>query len=197
MKHIPFYSELLEEKATTNEILLYGLIETLSFTEGFCYASSEFMAKQLGLTAGTIKNMLSSLSKKGWVSVEVEGNKRIAITPLLGLCVKKKTAKKSVTEKLRSVENSSESVTEKLRSRHSTITVPSSRNDALNRGITGKGVINDNKDIKENKEKKDTTAGLAGNGPASRLNIKRGDFESDDEYEKEFYKRNTIRLGAN
>ena len=196
-RHIPFYPELIEEKSTTNEILLYGLIEASSFSEGFCYASSEYMAKQLGITAGTVKNLLSSLSKRGWISVEVEGNKRIAITPLLGLSVKEKGSKKSVTQELRSVENSTESVTQELRYRNSTMTVPSSRNDALNRGVTGEGIINNKEYNKKEINKEKSSAGLAGSGPASRLNIKREDYADDSDYEKEFYKRNTVYLGAN
>lgn len=196
-RHIPFYPELIEEKATTNEILLYGLIEASSFSAGFCYASSEYMAKQLGITAGTIKNLLSSLSKRGWISVEVEGNKRISITPLLGLSVKEKRPKKSVTQELRSVENSTESVTQELRYRNSTMTVPSSRNDALNRGITEEGIIYNKEYNKKEINKEKSSAGLAGSGPASRLNIKREDYADDSDYEKEFYKRNTVYLGAN
>lgn len=51
---------------------------------------------------------------------------------------------------------------------------------------------------KENPEQKpnNTSAGLAGSGPASRLDIKRETFNNDYEYEKEFYKRNTINLGT-
>lgn len=41
-----------------------------------------------------------------------------------------------------------------------------------------------------------TSAGLAGKGPAGRLNLKRKDFVSEDDYEKEFYRRNTIAIGA-
>ena len=155
------------------------------------------MAKQLGITAGTVKNLLSSLSKRGWISVEVEGNKRIAITPLLGLSVKEKGSKKSVTQELRSVENSTESVTQELRYRNSTMTVPSSRNDDLNRGVTGEGIINNKEYNKKEINKEKSSAGLAGSGPASRLNIRREDYADDYDYEKEFYKRNTIYLGAN
>lgn len=82
MKSIPFYSELLEE-GTTNEVLLYGLIEALSFSEGFCWATNETMAERLGVSKGTIKNLLSSISKKRWVEVKVVGNKRVSMKPLL------------------------------------------------------------------------------------------------------------------
>ena len=85
-----------------SEILLYGLLETLSIKEGFCYASSEYLAEQLGLTAGTIKNLLTSIKNKGWIEVTVEGNKRIAIQPLLAI----KPSKKPVEKPVETVENS-------------------------------------------------------------------------------------------
>lgn len=82
MKSIPFYSELLKS-GTTNEVLLYGLIEALSFSEGFCWATNETMAGRLGVSKGTVKNILSAIAKKGWVEVKVVGNKRVSIRPLL------------------------------------------------------------------------------------------------------------------
>lgn len=198
-RHIPFYSSLLHEEATTNEILLYGLIEVSSFIDGFCYASSEYMAEQLGIAPGTVKNLLSSLSKRGWVQVEVQGNKRIAITPLLGLSVNpKKATKKAKKKTAKPVENSSESVTQELRYRHASVTLASRRNDALDRGVTGEGIINNNNIIKENNKRKDedSPAGTAGKRPASRLLPKRSEYDSDIDYEKAFYARNTVHLGA-
>lgn len=196
-RHIPFYTELVnKEGATTNEILLYGLIEASSFSEGFCYASSDYMASQLGVAPGTIKNMLSSLSKKGWISVEVKGNKRVMITPLLGLAIKKKPVENSVTQELRSVENSKESVTQELRYRHASVTLPSRYNDAHNREETGEGIINNNNIIIKEINKEKEAAGSAGSSPAGSLRLKRDDFESDEEYEEAFYNRNTICLGA-
>lgn len=51
--------------------------------------------------------------------------------------------------------------------------------------------------LDEEQKPNNTSAGLAGSGPASRLNIRRDDFEDDKLYEKAFYERNTVRLGAN
>lgn len=82
MKSLPFYSDLLES-GTTNEVLLYGLIEALSFSEGFCWATNETMAERLGVSKGTVKNLLSAIAKKGWVEVKVVGNKRVSMKPLL------------------------------------------------------------------------------------------------------------------
>lgn len=51
--------------------------------------------------------------------------------------------------------------------------------------------------LDEEQKPNNTSAGLAGNRPASRLNIRRDDFDDDKLYEKAFYERNTIHLGAN
>lgn len=193
-RHIPFYSELLEkDHATTSEILLYGLIEASSFTEGFCYASSDYMATQIGVSPKTIRNLLSSLSNRGWISVEVEGNKRVAITPLLGLSIKEK---KSVPQKGRSVENSKESVPSAGQYCPVKRTLASRQRDTLDRGVTDKGIINNNNIIIKEINKEKETAGSAGSGPAGSFLPKRADFENDEEFEKAFYNRNTVCLGA-
>lgn len=93
MKSIPFYSELLKG-GTTNEVLLYGLIEALSFSKGFCWATNETLAERLGVSEGTVKNLLSSISKKSWVEVKVAGNRRISVKPLLALKHQKSPWKK-------------------------------------------------------------------------------------------------------
>ena len=77
---------------------------------------------------------------------------------------------------------------------------PKLENPTVGKPHSGKtSPINNKEEDKERiKERKsDASAGLAGSGPASRLNIKREDYADDSDYEKEFYKRNTVYLGAN
>lgn len=62
--------------------------------------------------------------------------------------------------------------------------------------IKKEGQVVENSSDEEQKPN-NTSAGLAGNGPASRLNIRRDDFDDDKLYEKAFYERNTVHLGAN
>ena len=79
-------------------------------------------------------------------------------------------------------------------------TEPKLENPTVGKPHSGKtSPINNKEEDKERiKERKsDASAGLAGSGPASRLNIKREDYADDSDYEKEFYKRNTVYLGAN
>ena len=81
LKTIPFHQELLEN-GTVMEVLLYGLIEVLSYEKGFCYASNAYLAKELGISAGTLANKLSNISKKGWVQVQFnDTSQREAIIP--------------------------------------------------------------------------------------------------------------------
>lgn len=83
LKTIPFYQSLLGQ-GTTTEILLYGLIEVLSYEKGFCYASNKYLAEELGISIGTLANTLSNISKKGWVQVQFnDENQREAIIPQL------------------------------------------------------------------------------------------------------------------
>ena len=53
-----------------SEILLYGLIEVLSFKEGYCFASNQYLAENLDMAKGTIANLLARIAKKGWVLIE-------------------------------------------------------------------------------------------------------------------------------
>ena len=183
IKAIPFFSSLVGE-GTTTEILLYGLIETLSVKEGYCYASSDYMAEQLGLSAGTIKNLLSTIRNKGWVEVTVEGNKRIAIQPLLGI----KPVEKPVENSARASRKNDATVTEKLRYRHGNVTLSPDKKQGSDNIIDNK--VNNKK---ENKEKSGV-AGLAGSWPAGGRRPVRKDFETDEDFEKAYYAFNSIKI---
>lgn len=169
-----------------SEILLYGLIETLSIREGFCYASSDYMAEQLGLSVGTIKNLLTSLRNKGWVEVTVEGNKRIAIQPLLGIKPTKKAVEKPVENSARASRKNDATVTEKLRYRHGNVTLSTDTKQ-------GSDIIDYNKEYKKEINKEKGEAGLAGHSPAS-TRPRREDFGSEVDYYEAFCARNTIKI---
>lgn len=193
IKTIPFFSSLVGE-GTMSEILLYGLIETLSIREGFCYASSDYMAEQLGLSVGTIKNLLTSLRNKSWVEVTVEGNKRIAIQPLLGIKPTKKAVEKPVENSARASRRNDTTVTEKLRYRHAEMTLSPDTKQ-------GSDIIDYNKEYKKeiNKEKNEAGVGLALKEPATansrtRASLKRNDFESEDAWYRAICQANTIKL---
>lgn len=83
MRIIPYHQEL-QGQGSMSEILLYGLIEVLSFKEGYCFASNQYLAENLDMAKGSIANLLARIAKKGWVLIEVdEQNHRTAIKPNL------------------------------------------------------------------------------------------------------------------
>ena len=186
MKSIPFYSSLIN-RGTTNEILLYGLIETLSIERGYCFASSDFMANLLGVKKETVRNLLSSIAKKEWVKVIVEGNKRVSITPLLETNLTKKEQKKPVEKSVEKPSRASfyndSTVTVELRNRHSKMTQPSEIKQ-------GSDNIFINNLYKENKtkESKNTAADFGSLEAKSSARPLRKNFSSDEEWEKAYYK---------
>ena len=83
MRIIPYHQEL-QGQGSMSEILLYGLIEVLSFKEGYCFASNQYLAENLDMAKGSVANILAKIAKKGWVLIEVdEQNHRTAIKPNL------------------------------------------------------------------------------------------------------------------
>ena len=83
MRTIPFYQFLIG-KGTTSEVLLYGLVEVLSYEKGFCYASNKYLAEQLGIKENSLPVILSSIKKKGWIQTKFdEKGRRQAIIPNL------------------------------------------------------------------------------------------------------------------
>lgn len=83
IKGFTFHQGFLEN-GTVTEVLLYGLIEALSYEKGFCYASNDYLASELKLSPYTISHALSSLYKKGWIQIQLNDKKqREAIIPQL------------------------------------------------------------------------------------------------------------------
>lgn len=58
---------LSTDKLKANEKLLWGRINGLIGRQGYCYASSKWLSKQLGLTPGTITNLIHNMMKKGFL----------------------------------------------------------------------------------------------------------------------------------
>lgn len=95
---IPFYNALLRKElftekektkfATYSHVLVYGAISIHSQGSLGCIASNDTMAKELGMSAGTVANAISDLHKAGWVKVFMKSaSVRQSIQPLLGICV--------------------------------------------------------------------------------------------------------------
>lgn len=88
LKHVPFYSSLLDKKLNGKKpkhshVLVYGAIEAHSMGPKGCIASNTTIAKEVGLASDTVSNLIGELAKGGWVHVYLKENgKRDSIMPL-------------------------------------------------------------------------------------------------------------------
>jgi len=124
LKHIPFYASLLNRdlgatKAKHSHVLVYGAVEAHSLGEKGCIASNQLLANETGLEVGTVKNVLTQMSKARWLQINYTDslkNERITIQPLLEI----KTPSLS----------SDTPVTPQLHPRHSVVTIEDIREDS-------------------------------------------------------------------
>lgn len=184
--------EILDDQdLSIAEKFIYGYIA--SFTR-CCFETNERIAEKLGVSESTVKHAIPKLAAKGYLFVEKANNNNNARRIYSVLDNPKKLAYLAKKGMFKPVENS-EPVVQNMHD------VVQNMHDGIT-GVRSAKFAHIDKEEKKNKaelEQKpnDSSAGLAGSGPASRLNIKREDYADDSDYEKEFYKRNTVYLGAN
>lgn len=173
------------------EKFIYGYIA--SFTR-CCYETNERIAEKLGISESTVKHAIPKLAEKKYLFIEKMNNNNNSRRIYSVLDNPKKLAylaKKGMFEPVENSEPVVQNMHDVVQNMHDGIT-----------GVRSAKFAHIDKEEKKNKaelEQKpnNSSAGLAGSRPASRLSIRREDFDNDNDYEKEFYKRNTIRLGAN
>lgn len=173
------------------EKFIYGYIA--SFTR-CCYETNERIAEKLGISESTVKHAIPRLAEKKYLFVEKTNNNSATRRIYSVLDNPKKLAYLAKKGMFKPVENSDGGV-QNMHSEVQNMHTPKT-------GVSSAKFAHIDKEEKKNKaelEQKpnNSSAGLAGSGPASRLNIKREDYADDLDYEKEFYKRNTVYLGAN
>lgn len=173
------------------EKFIYGYIA--SFTR-CCFETNERIAEKLGVSESTVKHAIPKLAAKGYLFVEKANNNNNARRIYSVLDNPKKLAYLAKKGMFKPVENS-EPVVQNMHD------VVQNMHDGIT-GVRSAKFAHIDKEEKKNKVENEqkpnkSSAGLAGSGPASRLNIKREDYADDLDYEKEFYKRNTVYLGAN
>ena len=184
--------EILDDQdLSIAEKFIYGYIA--SFTR-CCFETNERIAEKLGISESTVKHAIPKLAEKGYLFVEKTNNNSATRRIYSVLDNPKKLAYLAKKGMFEPVENSEPEV--------QNMHTPVQNMHTPETGVRSAKFAHIDKEEKKNKaelEQKpsDSSAGLAGSGPASRLNIKREDFADDYEYEKEFYKRNTVYLGAN
>ena len=94
LKNIPFYASLLNRELANGKItkhshvLVYGAIETHALGDYGCIASNKTIAAEVGLSTGTVANIISELNASGWIRVNLdEKNHRANIEPKLTITV--------------------------------------------------------------------------------------------------------------
>lgn len=61
-----------DDQIPANAKLLYGEISALIGQEGFCFAGNDYFASIYGLSERTVRSLIGSLQKAGYVQVELE-----------------------------------------------------------------------------------------------------------------------------
>ena len=65
---------LYNKELKANEKLLYAMITSLACKEGYCFATNNYFAKELGVHPKTVSSWISELRDKDFVKVEVIKN---------------------------------------------------------------------------------------------------------------------------
>lgn len=175
------------------EKFIFGYIA--SFTK-CCFESSEAIATKLGVSESTISHALPKLSEKGYIFVEKVNNSNNLRRVYSVLDNPKKLAYLVKKGMFKPVENSA-SVRQNMPNEEPTVrqNLLDVRQNMPN-DLTGvRSAKFADIDIEEKKNKVETP-GLAIKKPAGPYQIKKADFDNPEDYEKAFYERNTVRIGA-
>lgn len=175
------------------ERFIFGYIA--SFTK-CCFESNEAIAAKLGVSESTISHALPKLSEKGYIFVEKVNNSNNLRRVYSVLDNPKKLAYLAKKGMFKPVENSA-SVRQNMPNEEPTV-----RQNLLD---VRQNMPNDLTGVRsakfadieiEEKKNKVETPGLANKKPAGAYQIKKADFDNPEDYEKAFYERNTVRIGA-
>lgn len=175
------------------EKFIFGYIA--SFTK-CCFESNEAIAAKLGVSESTISHALPKLSEKGYIFVEKVNNSNNLRRVYSVLDNPKKLAYLAKKGMFKPVENSA-SVGQNMPNEEPTV-----RQNLLD---VRQNMPNDLTGVRsakfadieiEEKKNKAETPGLANKKPAGACQIKKADFDNPEDYEKAFYERNTVRIGA-
>lgn len=65
---------LYNKELKANEKLLYAMITSLACKEGYCFATNNYFAKELGVHPKTISSWISDLREKNYLKVDIVRN---------------------------------------------------------------------------------------------------------------------------
>lgn len=179
------------------EKFIFGYIA--SFTR-CCFESNEAIATKLGVSESTISHALPKLAEKGYIYVEKVNNNNNLRHIYSVLDNPKKLAYLAKKGAFGVVENSA-SVRQKLPNDEAGVrqNMPDVRQNMPNNltGVRSAKFADIEKEEKKNKvNDTEKPADSAIKKPVCREQVKRDDYDNDLDYEKAFYDRNTVCLGA-
>lgn len=67
---------LKDKTINSTDKLVYGIIGVLSNKKGYCYASNEYISRQLSLSKRTVTRSISKLSNRSYIKIEVKKSQR-------------------------------------------------------------------------------------------------------------------------
>lgn len=181
--------EILQNKELScSDKILYGYLSI--FKKQCCFQSNEDLANMTGLSVRTVTNALTNLAKLEYIFIEFI-NDNNAKRRIYTVFDNPKKLKYLINRGYLGSFAQAFPQSSKNCVRDSKSCVMSSKNCvSQNGGESRKNCYH--RIIKEKENIADSPAGLAGKVPASRLN--REDFDSEQDYEKAFYARNTMCL---
>lgn len=186
--------EILEDQElNVTDKFIYGYIASF---QRCCFETNEKIAVKLGVSESTVAHSIPKLVKKGYLFIEKPANNSksrriysIMDNPKKLSYLMRKGLFKGCGKP---VENSEPP----MQNLHSPMQNLQTKKTGVESAKFADIDIEQNKNKVKSEQKHDTTpAGLAGLWPASRLAVNRSDYESENDYEQAFYRRNTICLG--
>ena len=63
---------LFNQNIEPNAIKLYAFVKGLTKTEGYCFASNDYLAQCMQCDISTVKRLLGSLAKEGFIKIETD-----------------------------------------------------------------------------------------------------------------------------
>lgn len=188
--------EILEDMdLTIAEKFIYGYIA--SFTK-CCYESNEKIADKLGVSKSVVAHAIPKLAEKGYLFIEKVGNNSAARRIYSVMDNPKKLAYLAKNGMLKSFPQGVEKSADGVQNMHTPVQNMHSLVQNMHSpktGVSSAKFAHKEKNkirIKEQTEQDPNKA-----GSCSVCKIRRQDYPDDKEYVDEFYRRNTVHLGAN
>lgn len=186
--------EILDNtELTVSEKFVYAYVA--SFRK-CCFESNDMIAEKIGVSKETVSRALNKLAKIGFVLVEYVKNNSSKRRIYAVFENPKKIAYLAKNDMFKGQDNREEDTTFPQASQIDAPQNEARQNDEEARQNDepqnrGEASQIDYQRIKEENKKKGNTEQ---NPNASLMKIKRSDFETDEEYEKQFYDRNTFKI---